>query len=69
MSQYASEALSYLICANLHPFPEQESEHCVKPGSKSIQIVDIIESKGFYIGDFGKAISFYHFINQKMVYE
>jgi len=48
----------------LHIFPEEKSEHWIKPDSKLLfHFVDILESKGFYKEDLD--LSFYHSINQK----
>ncbi len=60
MFKYANDALSNLMCANLHTFPEQKYLHSINPGSKFLfHLVYIL--KDFTQGIFN--ISFNHILN------
>ncbi len=66
MFQCVNETLSNKTLTSLHIFPEDKSEHWIKPGLKFLfYFVYTLELKFFIEGILD--LSFYHSINQKIL--
>ncbi len=59
-------SLSNSMCSNVLTFPEERSEHWIKPGSIPLFVLDILELNVLIKGIFH--IYFYHSMNQKIFF-